>query len=305
MKLQLAHKINDTRSAPHQPRFIPVIVPDTSRLQPLTEDDKPEVLGFLAQRPVHTVVMTSMIHDNGIESDQSRGRFYSYRNTAGKLEGVALIGHTTLVEARSEESLIALALAARNSETPIHIMMSDGDSIQSFWDYYSGGTKEPRLVCSERLFEIKFPVPVRETVAGLRLATEAELMPVAESHAEIALMESGVNPMERDREGFLKRVMRRIKKDRVWVVVDEQGKLVFKADIVAETPDVKYLEGIYVHPEYRGRGIGANCLSQLSRTLLETVKYVCLLSNEDFQNAHRSYLKAGFKSQDCCVTIFA
>jgi uncharacterized protein len=305
MKLQLAHKISDTRSVPNQPRFVPVIVPDTSRLQMLTEDDKQEVLDFLAQRPVHTVVMTSMIHDNGIESEQSRGRFYSYRNTAGKLEGVALIGHTTLVEARSEESLIALALTARNSETPIHIMMSDGDSIQSFWDYYSGGTKEPRLVCSERLFEIKFPVPVRETVAGLRLATEAELMPVAESHAEIALMESGVNPMERDREGFLKRVMRRINKGRVWVVVDEQGKLVFKADIVAETPDVKYLEGIYVHPEYRGRGIGANCLSQLSRTLLETVKYVCLLSNEDFQTAHRSYLKAGFKSQDCCVTIFA
>lgn len=305
MKLQLAINTNYSRSVQNQTGFVPVVVPDFNNLQLLTESDKPEILGFLAQRPVHTVIMTSMIQDNGIENELNRGRFYSFRNNAGNLEGVALIGHTTLIEARSEDALTALAITARNSETPIHIMMSDGDSVQCFWDYYSGGAKEPRLVCSERLFEIKFPVPVREFVFGLRLATEAELMPIAESHAEIAFMESGVNPLERDREGFLKRVMRRINKGRVWVVVDEQGKLIFKADVVAETPEVNYLEGIYVHPDNRGKGFGADCLSQLSRILLEKVNHVCLLSNEDFQNAHKSYIKAGFKSQDCCVTIFA
>lgn len=305
MKLQLVTKPIDSRSVSTRRQFVPVVVPDLSRLHLMTEGDKQEVLGFLAQRPVHTVVMTSMIHDNGIESGQNRGNFYGYRNADGTLEGIALIGHTTLVEVRSEEALIALALTAKESEIPLHIMMSDGDSIESFWDYYSGGTKNPRLVCSERLFEIKYPVKVREFVPGLRLATEAELMPVAEAHAEIALEESGVNPMEKDREGYLNRVLRRINQGRTWAVVDDEGKLVFKADIVAETPDVSYLEGIYVHPDYRGKGIGANCLSQLSRNLLEKVKHVCLLSNEDFQNAHRTYQKAGFKSQDCCVTIFA
>ncbi len=305
MKLQLATTICDARSVSAQRQFAPVVVPDMSRLQILIEDNKQEVLSFLAQRPVHTVVMTSMLHDNGIESAQNRGRFYGYRDTSGNLEGVALIGHTTLVEVRSEEALIALALNARESETPLHIMMSDGDSIEAFWHYYSGGAKEPRLICSERLFEIKFPVPIREYISGLRLATEAELMPIAEAHAEIAFEESGVNPMEKDREGYLKRVVRRINLGRTWAIFDDEGKLVFKADIVAETPDVNYLEGIYVHPDYRGNGIGANCLSQLSRILLEKVKHVCLLSNEDFQSAHHSYLKAGFKSKDCFVTIFA
>lgn len=305
MKLQLATKINDARSVSARRQFVPVVVPDLSRLRMLTENDKQEVLNFLAQRPVHTIVMTSRLHDNEIESDQNRGRFYGYRNTSGNLEGVALIGHTTLVDVRSEEALIALAITARESKTPLHIMMSDGDSIESFWDYYSGGTKQPRLVCSERLFEIKFPVPVREYVPGLRRATEAELIQIAEAHAEIALEESGVNPMVKDREGFLKRVLRRINQGRNWAVVDDEGNLIFKADIVAETPDVNYLEGIYVHPDYRGKGIGANCLSQLSRILLEKVRHVCLLSNENSSGAHQVYLKAGFKSQDCCVTIFA
>jgi predicted GNAT family acetyltransferase len=101
----------------------------------------------------------------------------------------------------------------------------------------------------------------------------------------------------------LKRVLRRIEQGRVWVVF-QQETLVFKADVVAETAEVMYLEGIYVDPKKRGQGIGANCLSQLSRTLLEQVKYVCLLSNVGAAGAHRAYTKAGFKSKDCCVTMF-
>jgi uncharacterized protein len=83
-------------------------------------------------------------------------------------------------------------------------------------------------------------------------------------------------------------------------------KLVFKADVVAETADATYLEGIYVAPEKRGDGIGSKCLSHLSRQLLSrgTTKHICLLSNVEFKNAHQAYFKAGFKSRDTCTTIF-
>lgn len=302
MKLQLAYNAADQRAKSLEYAFANAVA-NLNRVSLLTESDRTEVLAFLKQRPVHTVVMTSFIYDNGLESPNNRGKFYSYRNAAGALEGVALIGHTTLVECHSDNALMALALKARESETPIKMMMSDGDSIEHFWQYYSGDQHEPRLVCEERLFEIKFPVIVRATVDSLRLATEADLLPVAEAHGEIAFIESGVNPMEKDREGFLNRVLRRINQNRVWVVFDNE-KLVFQTQIVAETEDVMYLEGVYVNPEYRGQGIGSDCLSQLSRTLLEKVKYVCMLSNVEFHNAHRAFAKAGFKSKDSCVTMF-
>lgn len=280
-----------------------VVVPDMARVCRLVDEHTDEVLAFLAMRPVHTVVMTSFINDNGMVSELNRGVFYGYRNENGNLEGVALIGHTTLVETRSEDALMAFAFAARESETPINLIMSDGQTAENFWQYFSGGTRQPRLVCNELLFEISFPVMVRENVDDLRLATEEELLPVAEAHAAVAFEESGVNPLERDREGFLKRTLRRIEQGRTYVVFAD-GKLVFKADIVAETDEVVYLEGIYVAAEQRGNGVGSNCLSQLSRLLLNRVKHVCLLSNQDFKNAHRAYQKAGFKSKDSCTTIF-
>lgn len=280
-----------------------VIPPDLSGIRRLTNADKHEVLAFLSVRPVHTVVMSSFINDNGVESDLNRGDFYEYRNRKGVIEGVALIGHSTLVEARTDEALKALAFTARTSATPINLIMSSGNAAQSFWNHLKGFGATPRLSLTELLFEIAFPFPVQSADHVLRLARAEELELVAAAQAEVAEMESGINPLLKDREGFLRRVMRRIEQGRVFVAF-EGDKLVFKADIIAETADVAYLEGVYVGTEFRGKGIGSKCLSQLCLELLGRVGNVCLLSNVEFAGAHRSFLKAGMRQTDACTTLF-
>ena len=277
--------------------------PDLRRVLELRAADRKETLKFLAVRPVHTVVMTSFINDNGIESTLNRGKFFGYRNAKGVLEGVALIGHTTLIEARSEDALEAFAYVARSSETPIHVIMSDGTVTESFWQFYSGGASQPRLTLTELLFELRFPVLVQKCEYKIRNAEMADLEQVARAQAEVAFIESGVDPMESDGAGFLTRVARRIEQDRIFVVFEE-GKLVFKADIIAETGDAIYLEGIYVSEEFRGKGIGPKCLSSLSQTLLNRVSHISLLSNVSFHGAHKSFLKAGYKNTDECTTLF-
>lgn len=279
------------------------IAPDMSRVCELKNSDQDRALEFLSVRPVHTVVMTSFINDNGIENPLNRGKFYGYLNAQGMLEGIALIGHTTLVEARTEAALKALAFAAKSSETPIHLIMSDGTAAESFWQYYSDGLRQPRLTCTEMLFEIGFPFPVQNCNREIRPANSDELLQVAEAQAEVAFMECGVDPMQKDRVGFLKRVARRIEQGRIFVAF-EDGKLVFKADIISETSEVIYLEGIYVAEEFRGQGVGSSCLSKLGLELLNRVQNICLLSNVEFKNAHQSFRKAGFRSTDQCTTIF-
>ena len=135
------------------------------------------------------------------------------------------------------------------------------------------------------------------------MAKPEELIQVAEAQAEVAEIECGVNPMTKDRDGFLKRVMRRIEQGRVFVVFDGD-KLVFKADIIAETDNVIYLEGIYTGHEYRGQGIGSKCLAALSLQLVSRVENICMLSNVDFTHAHKSFAKAGYKHSDQCTTLF-
>ncbi|HEX8096822.1 MAG TPA: hypothetical protein VF507_02245, partial [Pyrinomonadaceae bacterium] len=94
------------------PLRMPTAVPAVT-VGPLTNEHKAEVLDFLAARPLHTVIMTGHIQDNGLESPNNRGTFYGCRNSAGRLEGVALIGHATLIEARTDEALRAFAKVAQ------------------------------------------------------------------------------------------------------------------------------------------------------------------------------------------------
>ncbi len=280
-----------------------VLAPDLSKVTALTAANTAEVLEFLSIRPVHTVVMASFIADNGIEGELNRGKFFGYRNDSGKLEGVALIGHSTLVEARSDKAIEALAFCARKAETPIHLIMSGGSEAERFWFHLTGGLTQPRLTCTEALFEVSFPYAVQKCEWNIENADMSQLEQVAEAQAEIAFVECDVDPMLKDRDGFLKRVARRIEQDRVYTVY-QNGKLIFKADIIAETAETIYLEGIYVHPEYRGNGLGSRCLAALTLRLLNRVENICMLSNVDFAGAHKSYHKAGYKQTDQWVTLF-
>src|SRR5919199_737592 len=100
------------------------LAPDSLSVHPLKNEDRQEVLAFLQERPLYTVIMAGHIRDNGLESELNRGTFYACRNGMGRLEGVALIGHATLVEARSEASLAAFARVAQGCPEA-HMIMGE------------------------------------------------------------------------------------------------------------------------------------------------------------------------------------
>ena len=224
----------------------------------LVSEDEPEVLNFLAVRPLHTVVMASMIRDNGVVSPQNRGSFYACRTAQGELEGVALVGHVTVIEARTETALSTFARLTRHCLNT-HLVRGERETIQRFWSYYANAGQEPRRISRELLVEQREAFPSLEPVADLRPARLGDLDQVLQINSAMAFQEGGTSPLNRDPGGFRHRTARRIEQNRVWVWVSE-GRLIFKADIIAETPDVAYLEGVYVHAEERMKGYGRRCL---------------------------------------------
>ena len=160
-----------------------------------------------------------------------------------------------------------------------------------------------RRACRELLFELRHAMDVCEETGEMRRANLGDLDQIVPVQAAMAEFESGVNPIEVDPEGFRARCARRIEMGRVWVW-EQDGKLVFKADIQADTPDVIYLEGIWVASAERGKGIGRKCLRQLCRDLLTRTKSVCLLVNEESERAHTFYRMCNFKMRGVYDSIF-
>jgi uncharacterized protein len=269
----------------------------------LTPRQKSEVLAFLAVRHVHTIIMGSYIRDNGLVSSLNRGTFYACRDSKGRLEGVALIGHLTLIEARSRAALEAFARLTQDCRYA-RMVVTEQKKVKQFWRYYAKPQqKKPHLVCRELLYEQQWPIEVHEAVNGLRLATLDDLDSVVRVHAHVTLELNGMNPMLSDPQGFRLRCARRIEQGRVWVWV-ENGRLIFKADVISETPEVIYLEGVYVDPAERGRGYGLRCFSQLSQILLQRTKALCLLVDEQNRKARSFYSKAGYRLHSYYDMIF-
>ena len=275
---------------------------DSIEVKRLANSDAAEVLQFLAQRPIHTVAMMSLIQDNGIVSPLNRGTFFGCRDLNGQLEGVALVGHATLMETVSDRALAALAQIARECPNT-HMIMGEKDRVADFWSHYSETGRRQRLACREWLFELSWPMEVREPVSGLRPARLAELDLVMPVQAHLAFAESGVNPLQVDPEGFRKRCLRRIEPGRTWVVV-ENGQLIFKADVISKTPEVIYLEGIWVRQDRRNQNVGTRFMAELMRRLLENTKSICLLVNETNVSAQGFYRKCGFNFRATYETIF-
>ncbi len=274
------------------------------RAEPLVRGAEAEVVEFLSERPVHAVNLLGLIADNGLVSEHNRGTFYACRDERGRLEGVALIGHATLFEARTPRALRAFARAAQ-TRRGLHLVLGESDAVAEFWRHYRAEGQPMRLACRELLFQLDRGGRAEEgaAVEGLRLATQADLPLVIPAQARMVEDESGLDPRLSDPEGFRRRCERRIDRGRTWVLT-EGGRLVFKAEVFSETEEVVYLEGVYVAPEERGQGVGLRCLSRLTAEMLRRVISVCLLVNERNRAAHAFYRKAGFRFDCQYDTIF-
>lgn len=284
------------------PAFFPPLAASDGRLQSLQDAAHAEVLAFLERRPIHTAYLSGLIRDNGLESPLNRGTFFAYRNQARQIEGVALIGHATLMETASDQALEAFARQAQQCKS-VHLIMCEENRIEKFWDHYAADGQQMRRACREMLFELRWPVETSQPVVNLRLATIADLDLLVPVHADLAFGESGVDPRQQDSQGFLERYARRIQQGRTWVLI-ENGKLIFKAEVVAETPTTSCIEGVWVSPEMRGIGYGRRCMSQLARMLLWRTKSLCLFVNDENEDAQRFYKQVGYHLRSVYDTIF-
>lgn len=258
----------------------------------LEERELDEALRFLEARPLHSVILAGWLRDRGVRSAAHRGEFYRCRDAAGDLIGVGLAGRHTFFEARTYEAIRAFAEIARG-RTDINMVFAEVDKFYDFWHVFTRSAEIPRLATTELLFESTEPLIIGEPASELRLAESGDIAQVVKAHAEMVITETGADPFILDRDGFVERCAARIDQGRVWVWF-EKGKLIFKCDIVSETPSVVYLEGTWVDSSMRGLGIGRSALSTLCARLLNGSNSICGFVNSANSRAQSMYWKSGF-----------
>jgi ribosomal protein S18 acetylase RimI-like enzyme len=246
--------------------------------------------------------MSGLIRDNGLVSFSNRGTFYGCRNQEDRLTGVALIGSKTIIEARDKSALEIFANLTPNNLAG-HLIRGEQQQVEYVLRRYAEAGRLPRRISRELMLEQVAPAQGVIAEPTLRLACSEDLSAVVSINAALALEESGVNPLSQDRLGMWERTARRIAQGRIWVMV-ENGRMIFKADTISETPETAFVEGVYVQPEERRKGYGLRCMTQLARNLLGRVGSICLVVNEDNKRAQAFYQKADFEVRSSYNTAY-
>jgi GNAT superfamily N-acetyltransferase len=270
--------------------------------QRLSEQDEPEVRQFLIEYPLQTFGLLGLINDNGLVSPHNRGDFYAYRGDNNELEGVALIGYNTVIDARSEEAIQVFADLAKAVVDPFLILAQESQ-IDRFMEYYADALYRCTAIDRYYLFRHGGVSNNHNPLPDVRLATINDLEQVAWAHNQCGLEETEVDGLALDAEGFTARCARRIERGRTWIwSVDNQ--IVLKMDVITSTPEIAYLESLWVHPDERGKGYGPRFLNQVGEHLLKQSAYVCLLAQENNSVANRVYVRAGYEVVDSYRAMF-
>jgi len=152
--------------------------------------------------------------------------------------------------------------------------------------------------------EIRDPQPLMAlprgelTVHGspaVRRAVLADLDVLVVAAAAMHREEMGIDPLAIDPAGWRGRMAVLIDRGWSWVWM-EHGKVVFKAELSAWTPEVVQVQGVYTAPAHRGRGVATEGLGAVCRALLEDVPTCSLYVNHFNHAALRVYHRLGFST---------
>jgi predicted GNAT family acetyltransferase len=106
--------------------------------------------------------------------------------------------------------------------------------------------------------------------------------------------ELGVSPLgPANAAGYRRRAEQMLRGGRAYGIVDSGGAIAFKADIGALTPHTCQIQGVWVRPDLRGRGLGTAGMSAVLIRALSLAPTVSLYVNDFNTVARGLYAKLG------------
>ncbi len=253
---------------------------DCAVLSQLVEPELAAILAFCGEEPVERVFLEDIAR-------RGMGRFTGLERE-GRLVALCHVG-ANLVP--SGEGCGAFADAARNGRA--RMIIGEEGAVTELWDAVSSTLPAPREDRpGQPVFVIDEPPDPGHT--RLRFATLDDLDLLVPAAARTHLEEIGVDPLERDPDGFRWRTRTQIDDGRSWLWLDGET-ILFKAEASAWTPSAVQIQQVWVDPPVRGRGYAQRGMRDLCRLLLERTPAVCLFARPENAPALRVYDAIGMR----------
>jgi GNAT superfamily N-acetyltransferase len=246
----------------------------------LTDPTLDKILAFCAEDPIERVFL----------EDVARRGFARFRALDGE-QGLAALCYFGANVVPSGQGCEAFAGEAALRGT--RMIIGEERAVSDLWAAASSVMPEPREDRPGQPVYAIEQAPDGDS-SGLRAATLEDLDLLLPACAATHREELGVDPLDRDPDGFRRRTVSQIQEGRSWLW-SENGTILFKAEASAWTPAAVQLQQVWVDPEVRRQGNGRRGISDLCRLLLQHTPSVCLFVRPENGPAIRLYERIGMQ----------
>ena len=254
----------------------------------------------LAADPVGSCMVAARVADHGVDPVAIGGELWTRRRPEDSL----CYAGANLIPLRGDRAdLVAFADRALSTARRCSSLVGRADLVLPMWDRLQHGwgpardvrDRQPLLALSSR--------PRCAVDPGVRRVRVDELDAYLVAAVDMFIGEVGIDPRVGDGgRGYRRRVASLIAAGRAFARF-EQGRVVFKAEIGSQSPAVGQIQGVWVHPEWRGHGVGTAGTAAVSAAVVQAGRIASLYVNGYNTVARAAYARVGFSEVGNFATV--
>ncbi|MFI9719604.1 GNAT family N-acetyltransferase [Streptomyces sp. NPDC052396] len=261
-------------------------------------------LAVLDRDPVANAFVAARVLAAGLDPWRLGGEMWGWY-ADGRLESLCYAGANLVPICAGPEAVRAFADRARRGGRRCSSIVGPAESTGALWallEPHWGPAREVRA--HQPLMVARAMPPGIEPDPLVRRVRKDEMDLILPACVAMFTEEVGVSPLAGD-GGLLyqARVAELVGSGRSFARV-ENGQVVFKAEIGAATARACQIQGVWVAPEHRGRGLSVTGMAAVLRHALREVAPVASLYVNDYNAAARAaYRRVGFQETGAFMSV--
>ncbi len=256
---------------------------DQHLLEPLFRDD-----------PVTHCLAAARVAEAGLSMESLGGYVLGYQ-VKDRLQSALLVSANLVPIAVDSVSGAEFVQHLSGRRRRASCIVGPQREVATLWDGLSAAWGPARDIRLDQPVLVASAAPVVEPDQAVRPVTPAELDEVLPSFISMFTEEVGVSPIANGGEAAYRA--------RVGEIIDmgasfarfDGRRLIFKAELGAVTPECCQIQGVWIHPDYRARGMSGAAMAAVVELAREHSETVSLYVNSYNRPALRAYHSSGFR----------
>lgn len=255
---------------------------------------------MLADDPVGSCMVAARVADHGVEPQAIGGELWTRRSAE---ESLCYAGANLIPLRGAQPDLHAFADKVMSTARRCSSLVGRAELVLPMWDRLQHAWGPARDVRDQQPLMALGVAPSSRIDPAVRRVRVDELDAYLVAAIDMFIGEVGIDPRIGDGgRGYRRRVASLIAAGRAYARF-EHGQVVFKAEVGSQSPVVGQIQGVWVHPEWRGHGLGTAGTAAVAAAVVNSGRIASLYVNSFNEVARAAYARVGFAEVGTFATV--